>query len=193
MRLQFFSSILLAIVGLQGHLHAATPVDSVTLESLVAEVPPGTVWHRVESKSQRAVFGRTADGKHTTLSISEQPIRPLPEDHAFQRFAEDQQAQLLSKLEMVSVHYNRTQKKGAPCVAYDGIYRDKADQVSPFLSFRGQLCRHPDSAGRMIQVELAQRSSTKKAAYKIDLFELSEAVFGAVKFTELPKESQPDR
>lgn len=191
MRLQILGGILLALLGLQGHLHAATP--GVTLDGLVAEFPSGALWHPVESTSQRAAFERTADGQRIMLSFAAQAIEPLPEDKAFFRFAEDRQEKLLFKLEMLSVHYSWTHKKGAPCLAYDGIYWDKADQVSPFLTFRGQLCRHPDSAGRMAQVELAQRSSTEEAAYKIDLLDLSEQVFSAVQFTELTKESQLGR
>lgn len=193
MRSMILSGVLVVIVGLQGYLHAATPVESVTLDSLVAELPPGAVWHRIERTPQRVVFERTADGHRTLLSFSELPLEPIPEDKAFLRFAEDQLAKSLSKLEMVSIHYNGTRKGGALCLTYDGIYRDSTDHVLPFLTFRGQLCRHPDSAGRMAQVELAQRSSTKEAAYKIDLLELSERVFAAVQFTEIPEGSQPGR
>lgn len=186
MRLRIIGGILLVLLGLQGHLHAATPADRITLDGLTAEIPPGAVWHRVQNTSQRVVLERNADGQRTTLSFSTQPVDPLPEDKAFLRFAEDRQAKLLSKWEKVSVHYNWTHKKEVPCIAYDGIYLDKTDKISPFLTFRGQLCRHPHSAGTMTQVELAQRSSTKEAAYQIDLLELSEQVFGAVQFTKLP-------
>jgi hypothetical protein len=85
---------------------------------------------------------------------------------------------------MVSVHYNRTQRNGAPCVAYDGIYRDRSDQARPFLSMRGEICRHPDSAQVMTQVELTQRSESKEAAYKVDLSKVTE-VLGTVQFTAL--------
>jgi hypothetical protein len=150
------------------------------------------MWHRVEGTSQRAIYEHVAGGQRATLSISEQPLGPLPEGKTFLQFAEEQQEATLSKLERVSVHYNSTRKMGAPCLAYDGIYKDKADQVLPFLTFRGQLCRHPDIAGKMIQVEVAQRSGTKDDAYKVDLLELSEKVFSGV-VTGLPKQSQSDR
>jgi hypothetical protein len=191
MRMRILGGILLAIVSLLGHVHAATPVNRVILDSLVAEIPTGAVWRHIESTSQRAVLERTADGQRTTLSLSDQPIAPLPDDKAFLRFAEDQQTSSLSKLEMVSIHYNGTHKKGALCLAYDGIYWDKSDQVSPFITFRGQLCRHPGSAARMAQIEVVERSGSKEAAYKIDLLELSEEVVNAVQFTELPKEGRP--
>jgi hypothetical protein len=191
MRLQIFAGLLLAIIGLQSQLHATTPDESVTLNSLIAEVPPG--WRRVESTSERAVFERATNGQRMTFSLSAQPIAPLPEDKAFLRFAEEHQSGQLSKLEMVSIHYNSTRKGGAPCLAYDGIYRDKTDKIAPFLTFRGQLCRHPDFPGRIVQVELDQRSSTKDAAYKVDLLELSEQVFSAVQFTELPEAGQSRR
>lgn len=193
MRTCFLSGILIAFISLQGHLHAATPVDSVVLEGLIAEVPPGSEWHRAESTSQQAAFERTADGQRTTLTYSTTPIAPLPDDEAFLRFAEARKKEELSKLEMVSVHYNWVQKKDVPCVNYDGIFQDKAAQNLSFLTFRGEICRHPDSAGRMIQAELAQRSNTQDAAYKIDLLGLAEQVFSTVQFAELPKESQPGR
>lgn len=193
MRLQILAGILLAFICLQGPLHAATPVDSVALDGLVVTVPFGSEWRRIENTPQRAVIERIADGQRTTLSFSAQPMAPLPEDQAFLRFAEDQQTRALSKLEKVSVHYNWTKKDGTPCLAYDGIFQDKVAHVSPFLSFRGELCRHPGSAGKMIRVELAQRSTTRESAYKIDLSGLAEEVFGAVRFTELSKESASAR
>jgi hypothetical protein len=187
MRLRVICSLLLAIVGLQSHLHAASPVASVTFDGFVVDLPPAAEWRRIEGASRRAVFERSADGQRVSLSLSEQTMESLPEDKAFLRFAEGRQAELLSKLEMVSVHYNSISKKGALCLVYDGIYLDKADKVLPFLTFRGQLCRHPVSDKRLVQVELAQRSSTKEAAYKIDLLDLSEQVFNAAQFTEFPR------
>ena len=144
-------------------------------------------WRRIENTPRRAVFERTADGQRTTLSFSAQPMSPLPEDQAFLRFAEDQQREALAKLEKESAHYNWTGKDGTPCLAYDGIFHDKTAQASPFLSFIGQVCRHPGSAGKMIRVELAQRSTTKENAYKIDLSGPAEQVFSAMRFTELSK------
>lgn len=185
MRTYLLGGILVALLGLQG-LHAAAAVDRVALDGLNAVVPADAGWRRTESTTRQVVFERTVDGQRTTLSYSAQPMEPVPEDKAFLRFAEDRQGKALSKLERVSLHYNWTHKQGAPCLVYDGIFQDKANQAAPFLSFRGQLCRHPDPAGKMLQVELAQRSDSKERAYEIDLSEEAEQVFGAVQFTELP-------
>jgi hypothetical protein len=181
-------AVLLAVVGVQAQLDAAPAAKTITLNGLVAEVPQEAGWSLTTSSPQQAVLERTGDLQRTTLSFATSPIAALPEDQAFLRFAEDRQQEVVSKLEMVSVHFNRTQRNGAPCVAYDGIYRDSSDQARPFLSMRGEICRHPHSAQVMTQVELTQRSQTKDAAYKADLSEVTE-VLGTVQLTAL----QPDR
>lgn len=92
--------------------HAAAPVNSVALDGLIAEAPLGPEWHQTEITAQQVVFERTVDGQRTTLMYSATPIAPLPDDEGFLRFAETQKGQELSKLEKVSVHYNRAEKKG---------------------------------------------------------------------------------
>lgn len=184
MRMQTLGGILIALLGSQIPLHADTPVKSVMLDGLTVEVLLGAGWTQSESTSQQVVFERTVDGQRVTLSFSSNLIEPLSEDQAFLRFAEQRQEEVLSKLEMVSVHYNRVDDNGVPCLRYDGIFKDKATHVSPFLSIMGRLCRHPTSAGKMIQVELAQRSGARAAAYEVDFSEMAEQVFSSVQFTE---------
>lgn len=188
MRMQIFGGILIVLLASQVPLHAVTPVESVTLDGLTAEVSLGAGWTRSESTSQQVVFERTVDGRRATLSFSATPIELLPDNEAFFRFAEHRQEAVLSKLKMVGVHYNynRVDDSGVPCLRYDGIFEDKAAHVSPFSSIIGWLCRHPASAEKMIQVELAQRSGTRAAAneVRVDLAEMAEQVFSAVQFTQ---------
>lgn len=44
-----------------------------------------------------------------------------------------------------------------------------------------------------MQVEVAQHSNTKEAAYKVNLVEMAEQAFSSWQFTALPKESQSGR
>lgn len=184
MRTRILGLILLALCSLQSQLHAATPPEAAKLDGLTIQLPPNSGWNQTKSSAQQIVYERTAQDRPVTLTYSTAPIEPQLDDQAFFRFAEARQAQTFSKLEMVSVHYyDGTHKQGAPCVRYDGIFKDKSAKTLPFVSVRGLLCRHPVSSGKMIQMELAQRSGTREAAYKADLSETADQAFGATRFT----------
>lgn len=185
MRATLLGLTLLALCSLQSQLHAATPPETAKLDGLTIQLPPDSGWNRIKGSAQQIAYERITQDQPATLMLSTTSIEPQPEDQAFFRFAEARQAQTFSKLEMVSVHYYPWMHgQGAPCVRYDGIFKDKNAQTLPFMSVRGLLCRHPVSFGKMVQMELTQHSGTRESAYKIDLSGLADQVFGATQFTD---------
>lgn len=184
MRTRILGLILLAVCTLQSPLHAATPPETAKLDGLTIQLPPDSGWSRTKNAARQIVYERTTQDEPVTLSFSTTAIDPQPENQAFFRFAEARQAQAISKLETVSFHYYYgMHEQGTPCVRYDGITKDKEAKTLPFATVRGLLCRDPASSGKMIHMELAQRSGTREAAYKIDLATTTEQTFGAAKFT----------
>lgn len=185
MRTRILGLILLALCSMQSQLHAATPPETAKLDGLTIQLPPDSGWNRTKGSAQQIVYERTAQDQPVTLSFSTTPIEPQPENQAFFRFAEARHAQTLSKLEIVTFHYYYgMHEQGTPCVRYDGITKDKNAQTLPFVSVRGLLCRDLASSGKMIQMEVAQRSGTREAAYKVDLSETTVQAFGATQFTD---------
>lgn len=183
MRTRILGLILLTLCSLQGQLHAATPPETAKLDGLTIQLPPDSGWNRTKGSAQQIVYGRTAQDQPVTLSFSTAAIEPQPDNQAFFRFAEARQAQTISKLETVSFHYYYgMHEQGTPCVRYDGITKDKNTQTLPFATVRGLLCRDLASPDKMIHMEVAQRSGTKEAAYKVDLSETAEQAFGATRF-----------
>ncbi|MCL1634719.1 hypothetical protein M2650_08765 [Luteimonas sp. SX5] len=185
MRIRFLAVTLLALGGLQSPLHAAIPIQSSELDGLTIGLPPDSGWNRIKGAAQQIAYERKAQGHPAIkLTFSSSTIGPQPENQAFFRFAEARQEQTFSKLKKVSGHYYYgMHEQGVPCVRYDGIFEDKTAGALPFVSVRGQLCRHPASFEKMIQMELTQRSDTRESAYKADLSKTADQVFGATQFT----------
>lgn len=183
MRTRILGLILLALCSLQSPVHAATPPETAKLDGLTIQLPPNSGWNRTKSSAQQIVYERIAQDQPVTLSFSTAAIEPQPDKQAFFRFAEARQAQTISKLEIVSFHYYYgMHEQGTPCVRYDGIVKDKNARTLPFATVRGLLCRDLASPGKMIHMEVAQRSGTKESAYKVDLSETATQAFGATRF-----------
>ena len=188
MRTLYFSSILILIFALQGCLHRAKPSDNtIRLNGFTASVPPDAGWIRTESSPNGVTFERAKNGEKTALRFSVDNIEPQPQDQTFFQLAESRQEQTFASLKMISLHYTRTNIENAPCLEYDGIFENMAIQATPFSTIRGLICRHPDTADLILQVELSQLSDSQTTAYTVDLTEAARKVFDAVQFTKSSK------
>jgi hypothetical protein len=148
------------------------------------EAPTDSAWSQKADGAQ-VTFGKTTDALAATLVASSFQADPFLDNEAFLVFAETRQEAAVSDLELVSVHYNRTRLGGTTCLQYDGIYRDErdADSESEYLSIKGYKCRHPTIAGRVVQLEFAQRSASRDPPGTEDVLATANAFFTSVVFT----------
>jgi hypothetical protein len=128
------------------------------------------------------VFQEELPASSTTLTAKIVPIRSFQNEREFLTATEAEQAKELSTFQRLSLHFNYSRFRGAPCVQYDGIFTDSLAK-SPdreIITLKGLLCRHPDDTQRMVHLEIAQRSAFR--GFPDSTLSVAEIFFEGVQF-----------
>ena len=140
----------------------STPPDTrvVALSGFTVVPPAESGWTRTAYDSAQVVFEKPGNGRLTARAIA---IDAAKTTEAFMRATEAQLEAEVAVLEMQSVHYNQTRVGDAPCLQYDGIFRDPRQGTGQpeFLNMKGYVCRDPANAGRAARLEFALRSALR--------------------------------
>jgi len=132
-----------------------------TLTGVTGKGPTDLRWVLIQSSERQAVFQEEMPASSTTLTAKSVPIESFRNDLEFLTATEAQLVKELSTFQRLSLHFNHTRRKGAPCVQYDGIFMDSLAK-SPdreIITLKGLLYRNPDDTLRMLRLEIAQRSA----------------------------------
>lgn len=181
--------LLVLICGCAQAPHAMREPEGVlALRGVTIIAPTDPAWELIEADDTEATFQKSGD--HASLVVRVILTDSFPDEQAFLRSAEARQEAAVSKLEMVSGHYNYAGLNDATCLQYDGIFRDPtaAGSESEFLNVRGYVCRPPKTAARAVQMEFTQHSASKFPPDFERTLNLIEAVFRSAVFTNAAPE-----
>ncbi len=136
------------------------PERIYTLTNVTGKAPADSRWVLVQSTETEVMFQKELPASSTTLSAKVVPIGSFQNEREFLTATEAQQAKELSTLQRLSIHFNYTRFRGAPCVQFDGMFIDSLakSRDREIITLRGLLCRHPVDTLRMVRLEIAQRS-----------------------------------
>ena len=155
---------------------------SYTLTSVTGKAPTDSRWVLILSSESQVVFQEELPTSSTTLTAKSVPIGSFGNDHEFLTATEAQLVKELSTFRRLSIHFNYTRRRGAPCVQYDGIFMDSLAK-SPdreIITMQGLLYRNPGDTLRTLRLEIAQRSSFR--GFPDSTLAVAEAFFDAVQF-----------
>jgi hypothetical protein len=136
----------------------------------------------IQSSETQVAFQEELPASSTTLTAKSVPIGSFGNDHEFLTATEAQLVKELSTFRRLSLHFNHTRRKGAPCVQYDGIFRDSLAKLvhREILTLGGFVYRNPADTLRMLRLEIAQRSSFR--GIPDSTLSIAETFFDAVPF-----------
>lgn len=156
----------------------------IVRSGFTVEAPADSTWSQ-QSDGAQVSFEKRHGPISATLVAQSFRVDSFPDDQAFLRFAEARQEAVVKKLEMLSEHYNRTRLGEAPCLQYDGVYRDEryVASESEYLFIKGYTCRHPTMAGQVTQLEFTQRSASRTPPRIEDMLATADAFFRSLVFT----------
>ena len=157
-------------------------LDGVTV---VSPNQPG--WVLLQSNKSFISFQKRGEGEVLNASVKTIKTRVFKNDNDLLTSLEALQVEELSKLKMVSVHFNQVRFKSSPCLQYDGIFTgDTSAPNFEYLNLMGYMCRHPESKGLVVQIELSNHSNQR--GFSEDLINLSPEFFEKVAFAKVARQ-----
>ncbi|HWN10516.1 MAG TPA: hypothetical protein VNO50_14830 [Pyrinomonadaceae bacterium] len=150
--------------------------------SVVSPNQPG--WVLLESNKSLIGFQKRGEGEVLNAMVKTIGTKVFDNDNDLLASLEALKVEELSKLTKVSVHFNYVRFKSSPCVQYDGIFT--SDTSAPnfqYLNFKGYLCRHPESKGLVVQIELSNHSNQR--GFSENLLDVSNEFFEKMAFSKV--------
>lgn len=134
-----------------------------------------TVFEKIETDEKSNAFAKTS----TMIDIYEN-VEDLLKNLEKMKQAE------ISKLKRDSLHFNYVNFKETPCLQYDGIFNNDAEETVPvykYFNLYGYLCPHPQTDTTLIQMEFSNYSNTR--GFTEDSLKLIRNFFEGAKFSKV--------
>lgn len=159
----------------------------VLLDGAFVQTPAAPGWEKVRLSAEAALLQQRTEVAVTALNFRTVMVAPSTDDEVFFRQTQARQDAALAGYELGSLHFDRTLRRGTPCLRYVGTFRDRGSAVPDaerHVALKGLWCRHPGAAGRQIvQVELSQRAGAADPAALATLVEIADRTFDTLMFT----------
>lgn len=153
--------------------------------AVVSPNQPG--WTLRQSNKSLIEFQKRGEGEVLNASVKTIKTKVFKNDNDLLTSLEALKVEELSKLNMISVHFNNVRFKASPCVQYDGIFTgDTSAPNFEYLNLMGYLCRHPESKDLVVQIELSNHSNMR--GFSEDVINLSKGFFERMAFAKLARQ-----
>ena len=160
------------------------PASIYHLDGVTVVSPNQPGWVLLQSNKSFISFQKRGEGEVLNASVKTIRTKVFDNDNDLLNSLEALKVEELSKLKKVSVHFNYVRFKASPCVQYDGIFTgDTSAPNFEYLTFKGYLCRYPESKGLVVQIELSNHSNLR--GFSENRIDLSNQFFERIAFSKV--------
>ena len=160
------------------------PASVYHLSGVIIVSPNQPGWILLQSNKSLIEFQKRGEGEVVNASVKTFRTKVFDNDNDLLTSLEALKVQELSKLKMVSVHFNHVRFKASPCVQYDGIFTgDTSAPNFEFFNFKGYLCRHPEGKDLVVQIEFSSHSNLR--GFSENAIDLTDEFFEKLSFSNL--------